>query len=313
MSADLTGKRIAILATDGVEGVELTSPREALEQAGATVELLAPDGRHHPALGPRREGRHARRSTAWCPRRTRTSTTASSSPVASATPTTCAWTRPSVQFVTAIVRRGVPVGVICHGAWILIEAWAVNGRTLTSYPSLRTDLQNAGRALGRRRGPQRPRARLEPAARRPPGVQRQDRRGVRRGRARAQGGLTQAEPPHADAAQGHRGGRAATPPAADAPGKTVSTQRESGGSRDRARGVHPRRPGAQGRGRPDPRRPVGPRGPRRHDAQAGHDPARDSSTTTPTTTPGCRTSWPGARSRRSATSTTATSSATTPS
>ena len=51
---------------------------------------------------------------------------------------------PSVQFVTAVVRRGVPVGVICHGAWILIEAWAVNGRTLTSYPSLRTDLQNAG-------------------------------------------------------------------------------------------------------------------------------------------------------------------------
>ena len=52
--------------------------------------------------------------------------------------------KPSVRFVTAMVRRDVPIGVICHGAWILIEAWAVNGRTITSYPSLRTDLQNAG-------------------------------------------------------------------------------------------------------------------------------------------------------------------------
>ena len=50
----------------------------------------------------------------------------------------------SVQFATAIVQRGVPVGVICHGGWILIEAGAVRDRTLTSYPSLRTDLQNAG-------------------------------------------------------------------------------------------------------------------------------------------------------------------------
>jgi protease I len=50
----------------------------------------------------------------------------------------------SVRFVTEVTRRSIPIGVICHGGWILIEAWAVNGRTLTSYPSLRTDLQNAG-------------------------------------------------------------------------------------------------------------------------------------------------------------------------
>ena len=51
---------------------------------------------------------------------------------------------PSVKFTEALVKRGVPVGVICHGGWILIEAGAVRGRTLTSYPSLRTDLENAG-------------------------------------------------------------------------------------------------------------------------------------------------------------------------
>ena len=143
MSADLTGKRIAILATDGVESVELTSPKEALEQAGAVVEVLAPadgaiqawdqaeksgtinvdrvvagaDPQDYDGLvlpGGVRNADHLRLDTS------------------------------SVRFVTAMVRRDVPVGVICHGAWILIEAWAVNGRTITSSPSLRTDLQNAG-------------------------------------------------------------------------------------------------------------------------------------------------------------------------
>ena len=143
MSADLTGKRIAILATDGVEGVELTSPREALEQAGATVELLAPED------GTIELWDHAEKSGTLPVDRV----------VSGADPDEydglvlpggvrnadhLRMDRSSVQFVTAIVRRGVPVGVICHGGWILIEAWAVNGRTMTSYPSLRTDLQNAG-------------------------------------------------------------------------------------------------------------------------------------------------------------------------
>jgi protease I len=143
MSADLTGKRIAILATDGVEGVELTSPREALEQAGATVELLAP------ADGTIQLWHHAEKAGTLPVDRV----------VSEADPQEydglvlpggvrnadhLRLDAPSVQFVTALVRRGAPIGVICHGAWILIEAWAVNGRTLTSYPSLRTDLQNAG-------------------------------------------------------------------------------------------------------------------------------------------------------------------------
>jgi len=143
MSADLTGKRIAVLATDGVEGVELTSPREALEQAGATVEILAPHD------GTIQLWDHADRG----------GTLAVDRAVSKADPEEydglvlpggvrnadhLRMDTSSVQFVTAIVRRAIPVGVICHGAWILIEASAVDGRTLTSYPSLRTDLQNAG-------------------------------------------------------------------------------------------------------------------------------------------------------------------------
>jgi protease I len=143
MSAELAGKRIAILATDGVEGVELTSPREALEQAGATVEILAPkDGSiqlwDHDEKG---------------------GTVAVDRQVSEADPGEydglvlpggvrnadhLRMDTPSVRFVTELGRRSAPIGVICHGGWILIEAWAVSGRSMTSYPSLRTDLQNAG-------------------------------------------------------------------------------------------------------------------------------------------------------------------------
>ena len=87
------------------------------------------------------------------------------------------------------LRRGFfeqakPVGVICHGPWTLVEADVLKGRTLTSWPSLQTDLENAGGDLGRRGGPRRrgPRELAQPG--RPAGVLRQDRRGVRRGQAR---------------------------------------------------------------------------------------------------------------------------------
>jgi protease I len=143
MSAELTGKRIAILATDGVEGVELTSPREALEQAGATVELLAPED------GSIQLWDHSEKG----------GTLPVDKAVSEADPQTydglvlpggvrnadhLRMDAASVRFVEALARRGTPIGVICHGAWILIEAQAVDGRRLTSYPSLRTDLRNAG-------------------------------------------------------------------------------------------------------------------------------------------------------------------------
>lgn len=143
MSAALTGKRIAILATDGVEGVELTSPREALEQAGAKVEILAPAGGSIQIWDHDEKGE----------------TVAVDRPVSEADPGEydglvlpggvrnadhLRVDAASVRFVAELDRRSAPIGVICHGGWILIEASVVDGRTMTSYPSLRTDLRNAG-------------------------------------------------------------------------------------------------------------------------------------------------------------------------
>lgn len=143
MSAVLTGKKIAILATDGVEGIELTSPRKALEDAGATVELLAPRAGAIQAMN------HAEKSDKFTVDR----------PVTEAAPEdydglvlpggvrnadALRIDAPSVRFTKSILDRGVPIGVICHGGWILIETGSLRGRTMTSYPTLRTDLENAG-------------------------------------------------------------------------------------------------------------------------------------------------------------------------
>jgi protease I len=143
MSADLKGKRIAILAMDGVEGVELTSPREALEQAGARVEILAPAGDSIQLWD------HDEKST----------TVPVDRRVSEADPKDydglvlpggvrnadhLRMDSGAVKCVGAVARRHMPIGVICHGGWILIEAGVVNGRKMTSYPSLRTDLENAG-------------------------------------------------------------------------------------------------------------------------------------------------------------------------
>ena len=190
MSAELTGKRIAILATDGVEGVELTSPREALEQAGATVEILAPkDGSiqlwDHDEKSTTRHGRpdglRGRPGGVRRPRAPRRRTQRRPPAHGSGLGALRHRARPAAAS---------PIGVICHGGWILIEAGAVNGTHDDLVPVTAHRPAERGRALGGRGGRQRPRTGLEPAAGRPPGVQRQDRRGVRRGPARAQGGLT---------------------------------------------------------------------------------------------------------------------------
>lgn len=143
MSAQLTGKKIAILATDGVEKIELTAPRKALEDAGATVELLAPQP------GTIQSMEHSDKSDRVPVDRS----------VAEADPEEydglvlpygvvnadkLRIDRTSVRFVRHFIESGLPIGVICHGPWILIETKALKGRSLTSYPTLRTDLENAG-------------------------------------------------------------------------------------------------------------------------------------------------------------------------
>ena len=111
-------------------------------------------------------------------------TTGSCCPAASRTPTRLRVDERAVSFVSAFFEASKPVGVICHGPWTLVEADVVRGRTLTSWPSLQTDIRNAGGEWVDRGGRRRPRTRHEPQARRPAGVLREARRGARRGQAR---------------------------------------------------------------------------------------------------------------------------------
>jgi protease I len=144
MSDELQGKKIAILvANEGVEQVELTSPRDALLEAGAEIDLLAPEGEEIQAFN------HLDKGETFSPDKTvGEADTADYDglvlPGGVANPDQLRTKDDAVEFVRAFFEAGKPVGVICHGPWTLIEADVVRGRTLTSWPSLQTDLRNAG-------------------------------------------------------------------------------------------------------------------------------------------------------------------------
>jgi protease I len=143
MAEELRGKRIAALVDNGFEQSELVEPKKALEQAGAKVDVVSPQrqkvkGWQHKNWGEDiTVDRHLNDARAdeydglllpggvMNPDHLRTNETA-------------------VRFVKAFVDSGKPVGAICHAPWTLIEAGAVRGRRMTSWPSLATDLQNAG-------------------------------------------------------------------------------------------------------------------------------------------------------------------------
>ena len=144
MARDLSGKRVAILATDGVERIELEQPRGALYGAGADTELLS----IHP-------GEIQARQFDLVPAGTfpvdRLVSDASADqydalllPGGVVNPDKLRMNADAVGFVKAFAATGKPVAAICHGPWTLIEAGAVRGRRLTSWPSLWTDLRNAG-------------------------------------------------------------------------------------------------------------------------------------------------------------------------
>jgi deglycase len=144
MSDQLQGKKIAILvANEGVEEVELTSPRAAVREAGAEVELLAPEGEEIQAFN------HLDKGETFTPDKTVAAADPGDYdglvlPGGVANPDQLRTDTDAVQFVRAFFEAGKPVGAICHGAWTLINADVVDGRTLTSWPSLQTDLRNAG-------------------------------------------------------------------------------------------------------------------------------------------------------------------------
>ena len=138
----LDGLRVAILADDGFEQVEMTQPREALEEAGAATRLVSVNrgqirGFHHDQPGDLfnvdlalEDARADDFDAVLLPGGVRSADMLRAS-------------RHAQQFVRDIDRQGKPLGVICHGPWLLISAELVKGRTLTSWPTLEADIRNA--------------------------------------------------------------------------------------------------------------------------------------------------------------------------
>ncbi|MET0999392.1 MAG: type 1 glutamine amidotransferase domain-containing protein [Marmoricola sp.] len=144
MAETLRGKRVAILATDGVERVELERPREALDQTGAQTDLLSLQGGEIQA----RENDLAAAGTFTVDGLVADADVSDYDalllPGGTVNPDKLRTDQHAVAFVRDFVDSGKPVAAICHGPWTLVEAGVVNGRTLTSFPSIRTDLRNAG-------------------------------------------------------------------------------------------------------------------------------------------------------------------------
>lgn len=139
----LHGKKVAILVTDGFEQSELMEPRKALDEAGATTQVVSPAGAkvkgwNHKEWGNEvpvdvpLESANAEQFDALL------------LPGGVMNPDQLRMNPKAVEFVKRFADAGKPVAAICHGPWTLIEAGAVRGRTMTSWPSLKTDLKNAG-------------------------------------------------------------------------------------------------------------------------------------------------------------------------
>lgn len=137
--AALDGKKVAFLLTNGFEDSELTSPWEAVTQAGASATLVSPESGtltgkngHEASVDQRVAEADAGEFDALV------------LPGGVANGDKLRMDEAAVAFTRAFFEAGKPVGVICHGGWILTDADVLSGRTITSYPSLKTDLRNAG-------------------------------------------------------------------------------------------------------------------------------------------------------------------------
>jgi protease I len=144
MAGRLDGKRIAILATDGVEQAELEQPRDAVTREGARTEILSLSVGEIQAMNHDIEPADTFTADRAVSEASAADYDALILPGGTVNADRLRMDPEVVGFVREIVRAGKPVGVICHGPWTLVEADLVRGRTLTSYPSLRTDIRNAG-------------------------------------------------------------------------------------------------------------------------------------------------------------------------
>src|SRR4051794_13562063 len=143
MANDLNGKTIAFLAAEGVEQVELTEPWKAVEQAGGTPQLVSIEDGEVQAFN------HLDKADTFKVDKAVKDADASDYdglmlPGGVANPDFLRMDDDAVSFVRDFFKQAKPVGVICHGPWTLVEADVVRDRKLTSWPSLKTDLENAG-------------------------------------------------------------------------------------------------------------------------------------------------------------------------
>ena len=144
MASDLTGRTIAFLATDGVEEVELTKPADALKAAGARVVIISPKADTIQAMNNDVEPASRIPVDLEVANATSTDYDGLVLPGGTTSPDKLRMDPKSVRFVRHFVEAGKPIAAICHGPWTLINADGVAGRTLTSWPSLQKDLENAG-------------------------------------------------------------------------------------------------------------------------------------------------------------------------
>lgn len=144
MAAQLRGKRVAILAADGVERVEVEQPRDALRQVGAETDLLSLHDGEIQARNHDLEAAGTFPVDGLVANASVEDYDALLLPGGTVNPDKLRLDKAAVAFVRDFVDSGKPVAAICHGPWTLVEAGVVSGRTLTSYASIRTDLRNAG-------------------------------------------------------------------------------------------------------------------------------------------------------------------------
>ncbi|MBV8159638.1 MAG: type 1 glutamine amidotransferase [Acidimicrobiia bacterium] len=144
MAGELQGQRVAfVVANEGIEQIELTRPWEAVKQAGGTPELIAPE------KGKAQAYNHLDRADTFSVDRTTSEVSVDEYdaivlPGGVANPDQLRTDEAAVNFIRGMFDAGKPAAVICHGPWTVVEADRVKGRTLTSWPSVRSDIRNAG-------------------------------------------------------------------------------------------------------------------------------------------------------------------------
>jgi len=139
----LSGKKVAILVEDGFEQVEMTSPKEALEAAGAKTYIVSPKTDKVKGWDHSKWGQEFPVDVA-IEQANATNYDALLLPGGVMNPDKLRTNKKAVQFVRSFFDQAKPVAAICHGPWMLVEADVVEGRMVTSYPSIQTDLKNAG-------------------------------------------------------------------------------------------------------------------------------------------------------------------------